>query len=167
MCSIVALLSTNLFERSWYLDIWWLSLSWDEINKDIRECKRSSPNPHKVIDCLIALIDKYGRRDGMIIYEIAVQYEALGMYDRAMEYYREAMELFPLPKYKEIAREDFKRVLERVEQEQSKREVRTDSPEDVIVVDDDTLFVVNCTKRKVWSIARELGFKVSKKCLQC
>ena len=139
----------------------WVSLLWNVINREIRKCRESSSDSYKVIDCLKALVDKYGR-DGMIFYEIAMQYEALGLYDKAMEYCREAVELFPLPKYKSMARECYRRNAERVGHGRS---IGTEVVgfRDVLVIDDDTLFVVNCTKLKVWDIARELGFKVLRK----
>jgi len=133
-------------------------LSWNVINREIRKCKESSSDPYKVIECLKALVDKYGR-DGMVFYEIAVQYEALGLYDKAMEYCSEAAELFPLPRYKSMAEECYRRNAERVKHKQS-IEPKTGGFSEIPVIDNDTLFVVNCTKLKVWDIARELGFEV-------
>ena len=98
----------------------------------------------------------------MIFYELGIQYEALGLYDKAAEYCREAAELFPLPRYKNMAEKCYKRNAEHAKHKQSMK-TGVISFKDVFIIDDDTLFVVNCTKLKVWDVAKELGFEASRK----
>jgi len=132
------------------------ALEWNVINKRIKECEQQYESPLDIIKCLNRLIDVYGR-DGMILYRIGVWYENLRMYDKAMEYYREAIEKFPLPKYRRLAEESYRRVKHIVEGKPSvSKEIST------LIIDDDTLFVVNCTKTKTWNLAKSLGCKVPK-----
>ncbi len=121
-------------------------------------CKESSSDPYKIIECLKALLNRCGR-DGMILYEMAMEYEALGLYDKAMEYCNEASKLFVYPRYKSMAEDCYRRNAERVKRSQS-IESETNGFKEILVIDDDTLFVVNCTRVKVWDRARELGFTV-------
>ena len=133
-------------------------MSWNVINREIMRCKESSSDPYMIIACLQSLLDRYGR-DGMILYEMAIQYEALGLYDKAMVYCNEASRLFLYSRYKSMAEDCYRRNAERVRRNQGTKS-ETNSFKEILVIDDNTLFVVNCTRMKIWDRARKLGFNV-------
>ena len=107
-----------------------------------RKCKERYTNPFDVIKYLNELINACGW-DGMILYEIGVLYENLGMYDKAMEYYREAAEKFPLLKYKQLAFEKIRRI---------EQILKTQTAECAAVISHDALYVANCTRIKIWDL---------------
>ncbi len=98
----------------------------------------------------------------MILYRIGLWYKRLGEYSKAYEYCREAYDKFPLHTYKNMAKEcyeDAMAYLGRRDHEVGKKEKFFSC----IMVDDDTLFVVNCTKLKIWEVAKRLGYKAPDK----
>ena len=54
------------------------------------------------------LLNKFGA-DGMIFFKRAESYEALGKKEKAHEDFQKARTLFPMPKWKSIAREGMQR----------------------------------------------------------
>jgi hypothetical protein len=105
-------------------------VDWKIINQKIMEC-RKTPNP---VTCLSKLFTD--TQDGMVAFALAEEYEKLQNLIDALKYFQEAEKRFPLEKYKNMAREGIKRVKLKL-QEQSEPT-------------DDTLFIVSCTKEKIW-----------------
>ncbi len=88
-----------------------------------------------------------------------MEYEALSLYDKAMEYCNEVSKLFVYPRYKSMAGDCYRRNAERVKHRQD-IESKPSGFREIPVIDDDTLFVVNYTRVKIWDIARETGFNI-------
>jgi uncharacterized protein (TIGR02757 family) len=107
-------------------------LAWKNINDKIQECLNSS-DP---ISCLQALLQDYA--DGMVAFALAKQYELRNRLTEAISTFDKAEKLFPLKEWKEKAR------LAREELERKSRERASG------VQSGETLFVVSCTKRKIW-----------------
>lgn len=124
----------------------------------IKNCESRYSDPYDIIDCLKGLMNRYGR-DGMILYRIGLLYENLGNYKKAMEYCKEAKERFPLPRYKSMAEQCYERARSHIWKEESiKVRSSTYTAISSMIIDENTLFVVNCTKTKIWDIAEALGY---------
>ncbi|MHA1723081.1 MAG: DUF6884 domain-containing protein [Candidatus Baldrarchaeia archaeon] len=89
----------------------------------------------------------------MVAYCLAEEYERVGNYEEALKYYREAEEKFPKPEYKEKAKEAIGRVKGRIEAKNLEARVEKE----------EILFVVSCTKRKIWDENPEAPEYVSAK----
>jgi len=102
-------------------------MSWEYINKMIKDCMKSS-NP---LDCLLGLFKETG--DGMVAFKLAELFESKGDLCNALEYYKLAHERFPLDKWKKIAQEKINYIRAKLTDHRM-----------------DTLFIVSCTKSKIW-----------------
>ena len=111
-------------------------VSWEIINRRIPVCL-SFREPNLKIKCLKELLEKYGE-DGMIYLSLGDVYFQQGEYGKALEMYRKAHQYFPLPKYKQLA-------LRKIEETEQK----ITHP---IIASDNTLYIVNCTKKKIWDL---------------
>jgi len=74
-------------------------MNWREINSRIEVCLKSS-DP---LSCLLRLFEE--TRDGMVAFRIGEIYQKRGEIDKALKYYEIAYDRFPLPKYKNIAKQ--------------------------------------------------------------
>jgi len=111
-------------------------MSWKKINEEIRKCK-SIPRIDDRIKCLNNLLKIFGE-DGMILYVLGEEYEALGDLEKALKHYEKAYEKFPLPEYKQIAKNAVNKI---------KTKIKEPTP---ITQEEKILYVVNCTKKKIW-----------------
>jgi len=125
---------------------------WEQINREIRRCIESYSTPQARISCLMKLLSKYGE-DGMILYALGEEYELVGDLDQAEEYYIRAEEAFPLRCYKHMARRGAERV-RRLREMGGFRERQGPSitPVREMSAQDETLYVVACSKKKVWDV---------------
>jgi len=114
--------------------------TWDYILRRIRECRREFAEPLERIRCFERIIEDCGE-DGMVFFAMGEEYEAKGDYESALRCYEKAHSLFPLPKWRDRA----KRAIRRVEEKITGRK-RWRSLGDLSNV----LFIVGCTKRKIW-----------------
>jgi len=74
-------------------------MNWREINNRIEICLKS-PDP---LSCLLRLFEETG--DGMVAFRIGEIYQKRGEIDKALRYYEIAYDRFPLPKYKNMAKQ--------------------------------------------------------------
>jgi hypothetical protein len=112
---------------------------WGSINVQVADCRRG-PDP---IRGLRALFDEH--RDGMVA--LALGQELKGHDPReAIEWYRRAETLFPKPQYKKEART----ARERLELNLAPGASPARSPSPVVSVVTKTVFVVACSKSKIW-----------------
>ena len=114
--------------------------SWKEINERIEECRHKFVEPLMRIKCLKEIIDDCGE-DGMIYFVMGKEYEATGNYEKALQYYKKACSLFPLDAWKSRAKEAIRMVEEKIAGRKMWRSLGDFS---------DVLFIVECTKRKIW-----------------
>jgi len=126
---------------------------WERINWEIRRCIESYSTPQARISCLMKLLSKYGE-DGMILYALGEEYELMGDLDQAEEYYIRAEEAFPLRCYKHMARKGAERVrrLRKMRISRGRPGPSTTPIDEKISEQDETLYVVACSKKKVWDI---------------
>jgi len=110
--------------------------SWSSINRKISEILNQEENP---IPKLIEFFQE--NQDGMIAFSLGEQYQQKGVYEEALEWFKKAESLFPLPKYKEWARNRIREVEEKINLSSTKSE--------------NTLAVVSCTKRKIWDVEKD------------
>lgn len=110
------------------------TVPWKIINERIKRCKSLSTSEDK-INCLKILLKEFGE-DGMILYELGVEYEAIGKYADAIAFYTRALNKFPLPKYKSMALKSIERVKTLIKEGH---------------VNEKTLYIVNCTQKKIWN----------------
>ncbi len=129
-------------------------VSWSIINSRIRECRHKS-SVFERIKCIKALLTEFGE-DGMIYYRLGEQYEFLGDYNKALECYTKAYTLFPLPDWKERALTSINRVKAKLYELQSMHQTHNTVSWSEVIVDENTLFIVNCTARKAWDICNGL-----------
>ncbi len=125
---------------------------WDRINNDIKSCLLS-PGLQAKIECLEKLIEKYGD-DGMIYMALGDLYLKSKDYEKARSMYEKAARLFPLVRYMEMAKGKMRTA------EQLMHTARYDSitdeelieqhEEKTVPAEDDALYIVNCTKKKIW-----------------
>jgi len=108
-------------------------LAWQEINRRIKECLDSS-DP---VCCLQNLLEK--ENDGMVALALGEQYECRSMLAEALRSFEKAESLFPHEEWKEKARQAKERVEQRLTQEPREEEQW-----------EELLFVVSCTKKKIW-----------------
>lgn len=134
--------------------------SWKDINERINSC-RSRRTPTEVISCLEELFAATG--DGMVAFALGEELENSGEIDTAESYYQKAENLFPLPQFKKRAT----LALERLSTKTITRLPRLRKPEDFRVKESNeqaepklldyepsvTLFIVPCTKKKIWDIS--------------
>ncbi len=104
----------------------------------------SLDSPSYKIKCLEGLLNKYGR-DGMIYLNLGNVYHDIGDLHKALEMYENAFMLFPLPKYKQIALENIRII-------KSKLQASTHVNASITGRDSEILYVVNCTKKKIWDL---------------
>jgi len=114
--------------------------SWKEINERIEECKRKFVEPLARIKCLKEIIDDCGE-DGMIYFAMGEEYEATGNYEEALRCYKKACDLFPKVEWKNRAKKAIRRVEEKIAGRKMWHSLGDFS---------DVLFIVGCTKRKIW-----------------
>ncbi|NHV97614.1 MAG: GIY-YIG nuclease family protein [Thaumarchaeota archaeon] len=105
-------------------------LEWKKINEEIRLCKQTQ-NP---VDCLFKLFVE--TKDGWVAYNLAEIYENQGNLVKALDFYKEACNLLPLHKYKSMAEQKIAKISGLLQKSQKK--------------EGDILFVVSCTKEKIW-----------------
>jgi len=126
-------------------------LSWMEINRRIRNCKRLG-TPQERLSCLMRLYQETA--DGMAAYALAEEFEDQGKFEEALKYYVEAERRFPLPKYKLLAENAIMRVKMKIQERKeryTKEEMEVKPSIDLDKLDaETTLFVVACTRTKVW-----------------
>jgi len=123
--------------------------SWELINERIINCKKSS----NTIACLVDLFEDTG--DGMVAFELGKQYEQITDYDNALKYYEIAQIRFPLIEWKIRAKEKIENI----------KSVSSDKPQKITTneIDEKILFIVSCTKTKIWSINDSVPKYVSAK----
>ncbi len=129
-------------------------VSWNIINSRIRECKSKS-SIFERIQCIKALLSEFGE-DGMIYYALGEGYELLGDYNKALDYYTKAYNLFPLSKWKKVALTAINRVRTRLHEPYSMYQIHSVASWSEVVIDRDTLFIVNCTAKKAWDMCSGL-----------
>ena len=128
-----------------------LTLSWMEINRRIRNCKRLE-TPQERLSCLMRLYQETA--DGMVAYALAEELESQGKFEQALKYYEEAERRFPLPRYKLLAEDAIVRVKMKIQERKAPYAKEEMEVEPQINLDklnpETTLFVVACTQTKVW-----------------
>lgn len=107
-----------------------ISSDWITINRKlIPECLQSD-NP---INCLKRLYEQTG--DGMVAFKLGELLESKGDFDEALKFYEIAHNRFPLPSWIKRAEERIRQIKERMKSQE---------------VDEKVLFIVSCTKSKIW-----------------
>jgi len=101
---------------------------WAIINRKIKECMRSS----SPLDCLLKLFNI--TNDGWVAFKIGEYYETINQLGEAIKYYEKAYSLLPLDKYKALA-----------ESKINELQGKLNKPAD-------ELYIVSCTKRKIWDL---------------
>jgi len=126
------------------------SSEWGMINQRINACKRLADSSERLA-CLIKLWEEYRvtDRDGMVAYALGEELENQGRLQEALYYYEEAERRFPKQEWKDRARSAIFRVKSKIESEK-----RPSLPEVSKLLEyldpETTLFVVSCTKQKIW-----------------
>jgi len=110
-------------------------MSWEYINKKIKNCIESL-NP---LNCLLELFKETD--DGMVAFKLAELFESKGDLCNALKYYKLAHERFPLDKWRKIAQEKMDYVKTKLNDQMK------------------TLFIVSCTKSKIWEIDDSRNFQ--------
>lgn len=116
---------------------------WRDIMDQIKVC-RLEPD---VVACLRTLFDQ--TQDGMVALALGEELEGRGQLREALGAYKDAERLFPRPEWKQRAREGADRVSRKLLTEGA-----ADTTETSAGSEGDrrnTLFVVSCTRRKIWS----------------
>jgi len=126
--------------------------NWKIINKKIKECQQLLVH-EKVIDCLLDLFQQ--TNDGWVAFNIGQEYEKINKLEDALEYYQKAEELLPLSNYKERARVAIRRVRNKLKEKkttETAEEKLIESLPDISKLDpSNTLFIVSCTRDKIWN----------------
>ena len=135
-------------------------VNWRYINERIASCRQRA-NSDVVISCLKGLFEETG--DGMAAFSLAEELEKAGDPEGAGEYYGKAERLFPLPEFKKRAAQALERLStivvippvtgKRLEAAYSKTadiETSVDTNKYDFV---STLFIVSCTKKKIWDLS--------------
>ncbi len=112
---------------------------WNRINERIKECRKQ----HDPGSCLRALFDETG--DGMAAFALAEQLETRSTFQEALYYFKEAEQRFSMERYKQQAREAIKRIQGLIAALSATAQPPEREPEA-----DETLYIVNCTKTKIW-----------------
>jgi tetratricopeptide (TPR) repeat protein len=124
-------------------------LSWQTINEQIKKC-RKLPLSAERLSCLKKLFDE--SHDGMVAFALGEELEKQGELREALRYYKEARRLFPLEQYKLKAETAIAQIETKIGKRKEAKEkwlafpginLENYSPET-------TLFVVSCTKTKIW-----------------
>ena len=100
---------------------------WSKINKTIKECLQSE----KPLECLLNLFQE--TKDGWVAFHIGNLLRDQGKKVEAINYYKIAHEKLPLAKYKKLVKNEIDKVEAQLTQEK------------------DVLFIVSCTKNKIWN----------------
>lgn len=126
-------------------------LEWSSINRRINACKRLV-DPSDRLACLLKLWEGYRvtDRDGMVAYAVGEELESQGRLREALYYYKEAESRFPRWEWKEKARNAIFRVQSKLDSEKRGRPSLEVSKLLETLDPETTLFVVSCTKRKIW-----------------
>ncbi|MHA1506063.1 MAG: DUF6884 domain-containing protein [Candidatus Asgardarchaeia archaeon] len=126
-------------------------MSWASINKKIKECKRLLTTQEREY-CLKTLYE--ATNDGMVAYALAEELESQSKLKDALKYYEEAERRFPLTKYKLLAKAAIARVKMKIYEQEHVKEgkvVKAGLQINLDLLDPETtLFVVACTKTKIW-----------------
>jgi len=134
--------------------------NWHDINERITLCRRNRTQD-AVITCLKTLFEETG--DGMVAFALGEESEKIGEIESAESYYQEAENLFPLPAFKRKAT----LAIERLSTKSITRPMSLKKPEvlsengsskqnEIKLLDYEprlTLFIVSCTKKKIWDIS--------------
>jgi hypothetical protein len=118
-------------------------VGWREIIEKIQECKRQR-NPEV---SLRALFEE--TNDGMVAFSLGEELEKASRFAEALHFFEEAERLFPIEKYKERARAAAERVRRRIPAATPQTPTQPIMQQPT-VESEDTLFVVSCTKTKIW-----------------
>jgi len=128
------------------------------INKYILECKKRTSFSDRIL-CLRELY--YETHDGNVACALAVELESQGNLEEALKYYRVAMKRYPKAEYKLKAQRSFERLERQIATQ--RRELSKICSEEKSTIEDlylldprTTLFVVTCTKDKIWSQKRNV-----------
>lgn len=123
---------------------------WREIIQQIAKCRELLTHSER-LSCLLRLYDETDK-DGMVAYAIGEEYHGQGQLKQAIKYYEEAERSFPLEKYKHRARRARAMAQRELEERDSFKEPRPPlSKIDLSQFDPKTtLFIVSCTKPKIW-----------------
>ncbi len=130
--------------------------TWGDINERIKAC-RKEPDP---VSCLRTLFAK--TPDGMVALALGGELEKSGHLKEALVAYEDAERLFPKWEWKQRAREAADRVSGKLSSVQE-AEAQTVSPAEGLGVVPETLFVVSCTRRKIWDLTPSVGAFVAAK----
>jgi tetratricopeptide (TPR) repeat protein len=84
--------------------------NWREIMDQAEQAKRQMLIDREKGEAMFADLILQVNSDGMVYFKRAEAYEALGQLDLALEDYRRAMSLFPMQRWKRIAKEGLYRV---------------------------------------------------------
>lgn len=84
--------------------------NWREITDQAEQAKQQMLANREKGEAMFADLVLQYPSDGMVYFKRAEAYEALSQYDLALEDYRRAMALFPMQRWKRIAKEGFYRV---------------------------------------------------------
>ncbi len=134
--------------------------NWQDINERITLCRRQR-TPSESISCLKDLFEETG--DGMVSFALAEELERIGDIEGAETYYLEAERLFPLKSFKDKATQALARLSTKAirpptkfRKQQLGDEERSSEKSDPKLLDHDPseiLFVVSCTKKKIWEVS--------------
>ena len=142
-------------------------MRWREINERIKECKSLS-DPSQRIRCLIELFDE--TEDGMVALEIGREYRDqgvisgdLGLLEKAVKYFDEAAEKFPLEDFKSLAIREKNKTLHVIQKMREHdmtsksnklRELFSSSSISINHLNpQSTVIIVACSKRKIWDVS--------------
>jgi len=137
-------------------------IKWREIIERIRECKSLSTFSQR-IKCLIELFDE--TEDGMVALEIGREYRNqglisgdLGLLEKAVKYFDEATEKFPMEKFKNLAIREKNETLQFAQKITGKpsklRDLFFSSPISINRLNPhNTVVIVACSKRKIWDVS--------------
>lgn len=106
-------------------------VNWSAINRKIKDCINSQ-NP---LDCLLELFQKTD--DGWVAFHIGKILKDEGNPEKALYYYEKAYERLPLPKYRDMARNEIEILKKQLAQKEH--------------VSKDVLFIVTCIEKKIWA----------------
>jgi len=136
-------------------------MGWDVINLEIKRC-RSMSDVGERIRCLKELFER--TQDGMVAFALGEELEACGNMEEALQYFEKAETLFPLARYKEMAKSAISRIREKIQRNKEKIKGAKLTPPSVSSMiklseinlneydQQTTLFVVACSKTKIWDI---------------
>jgi len=122
--------------------------NWKEINQRIARCMRQSLD--NAINCLKNLFEE--TKDGWVAFNLGIKYKEKGDFKNALIYFEKAKELLPLENYKNKAKNEIEDIKRRIgNYNENKPEDKNIEEIDISKLDpDNTLFIVSCTKTKIW-----------------